>query len=55
MDVNDIRDTLEARAERAIARARELGADQAEAGLSHDEGLRVTVRVGELESVERLL
>jgi PmbA protein len=30
-----------------------LGADQAEAGVSYEEGLSVTVRMGEVESVER--
>lgn len=33
--------------------ARRLGVEQAEAGVSYDEGLSVTVRLGELESVER--
>jgi PmbA protein len=33
--------------------ARRWGADQAEAGVSFDEGLSVTVRMGEIESVER--
>jgi PmbA protein len=37
----------------AIALARAGGAEQAEVGVSHDEGLSVTVRMGELESVER--
>jgi PmbA protein len=40
-------------AAQAVELARRLGADQAEAGASHDEGLSVTVRMGELESVER--
>lgn len=38
---------------RAVERARALGADHAEAGASHDEGMTVSVRLGELESVER--
>jgi PmbA protein len=38
---------------RAVEKARELGADHAEAGVSHDEGMSVSVRLGELESVER--
>src|SRR5690606_23271911 len=38
---------------RTIDLARKHGASQAEAGVSHDEGLAVTVRLGELESVER--
>ena len=37
----------------AVELAKRLGADQAEASASHDEGLSVTVRIGELESVER--
>ena len=37
----------------AVALARKQGADQAEVGASYEEGLSVTVRMGELESVER--
>lgn len=40
-------------AAQAIELAARFGADQAEAGVSFDEGLSVTVRLGELESVER--
>ncbi len=40
-------------AAQAVELAKRLGADQAEAGVSYDEGLSVTVRMGELESVER--
>jgi PmbA protein len=53
MDANAVRDSLTQSAERAVEIARRLGADQAEAGVSYDEGLSVTVRLGELESVER--
>lgn len=45
--------TLTSTAEQAIELARKLGADQAEAAVSQDEGLSVTVRMGEVESVER--
>ena len=53
MDTNRIRQSLESTACEAVELARRLGADQAEAAISHDEGFSVTVRVGELESVER--
>ncbi len=53
MDLDAVRQSLEAAAADAVERARKLGADQAEAGASFDEGLNVTVRMGELESVER--
>jgi PmbA protein len=53
MDRNGVAQSLEQVASQAVALARRLGADQAEAGASHDEGLSVTVRMGELESVER--
>jgi PmbA protein len=53
MDSEAVRQSLEAAATYAVERARSLGADQAEAGVSFDEGLTVTVRMGELESVER--
>jgi PmbA protein len=52
MDRN-VADSLASVAQRAVELARRLGADQAEAGVSFDEGLSVTVRMGELESVER--
>ncbi len=41
------------RASQAIALAQKLGADQSEAGISTDAGFNVTVRMGEIESVER--
>ena len=53
MDVIEARQTLTDTAAGAIRLARRLGADQAEAGASFEEGLSVTVRLGELESVER--
>ncbi|HEY5624090.1 MAG TPA: metalloprotease PmbA [Gammaproteobacteria bacterium] len=53
LDVPAVQASLESTAEQAVRVARSLGADQAEAGLSYDEGLSVTVRMGELESVER--
>ncbi|MFL2546034.1 MAG: metalloprotease PmbA [Candidatus Rariloculaceae bacterium] len=53
MDVTGVQQSLERTATEAVELARSLGADEAEAGLSYDEGLSVTVRLGELESVER--
>jgi PmbA protein len=53
MDVNSVANSLTAVAEKAVELARRHGATQAEAGASYDEGLSVTVRMGELESVER--
>lgn len=53
MDVTGLQASLAERAKRAVELARARGADEAEAGMSHDEGLSVTVRLGELESVER--
>jgi PmbA protein len=53
MDVQAVQDSLQETAVEAVRIARSLGAHQAEAGLSFDEGLSVTVRMGELESVER--
>jgi PmbA protein len=53
MDVNEVANTLRSVAAQAVDVARRLGADQAEAGVSYEEGLSVTVRMGELESVER--
>ena len=53
MDEQSVRKTLLAAAERAVAAASRQGASQAEAGVSFDEGLSVTVRLGEVESVER--
>jgi PmbA protein len=53
MDREKVAESLSTVAARAVELARRLGADQAEAGASYDEGLSVTVRMGELESVER--
>ena len=53
METTRISRLLASTATEAIDLARRLGADQAEAGISHDEGFSVTVRMGELESVER--
>ena len=53
METSRISQLLESTASEAVDLARRLGADQAEAGISHDEGFSVTVRLGELESVER--
>ena len=53
METSRISQLLESTATQAVGLARRLGADQAEAGISHDEGFSVTVRMGELESVER--
>jgi len=53
MDGAETRQALEALASEAVKLAQRLGADQAEAGASFEEGLSVTVRLGELESVER--
>ena len=53
MDTARISRLLESTAAEAVGLARRLGADQAEAGISHEEGYSVTVRMGELESVER--
>ncbi|HEY8519755.1 MAG TPA: metalloprotease PmbA [Gammaproteobacteria bacterium] len=53
MDLPALRESLAALAAHAVELARRNGADQAEAGASHDEGLSVTVRMGDIESVER--
>ena len=53
MDTAQIGQLLESTVSDAVGLARRLGADQAEAGISHEEGFSVTVRMGELESVER--
>ncbi|HSG63600.1 MAG TPA: metalloprotease PmbA [Gammaproteobacteria bacterium] len=53
MDQLEAREALRTTAIEAVDLARRLGADQAEAGVSYEEGLSVTVRLGELESVER--
>src|SRR5690242_19568043 len=48
-----VAESLQTIAAQAVALARRQGADQAEVGASYEEGLSVTVRMGELESVER--
>ena len=53
MDANIVQGELERCAARAVDIAARMGADQFEACASYDEGLSVTVRMGELESVER--
>lgn len=53
MDADQVQRSLSATAQEAVELARKLGVEQAEAGISYDEGLSVTVRLGELESVER--
>ena len=53
MDPNATLEQLKTFAVQAVELARRQGADQAEVGASYEEGLSVTVRMGELESVER--
>ena len=53
MDAHEVQQSLQATAEEAVKVARTLGADQVETFVSYTEGLSVTVRMGELESVER--
>ncbi len=53
MDEYAVGQSLQAVAAQAVELARRHGADQAEVGVSYEEGLSVTVRMGELESVER--
>jgi PmbA protein len=53
MDAHAVGESLQGFAAQAVALARRQGADQAEVGVSYEEGLSVTVRMGELESVER--
>jgi PmbA protein len=53
MDRIAVAESLGAVASQAVELARRHGADQAEVGVSYEEGLSVTVRMGELESVER--
>jgi PmbA protein len=53
MDQHAVGESLKTVAAHAVALARRQGADQAEVGASYEEGLSVTVRMGELESVER--
>lgn len=43
---------LASRAEQALALARELGADAAEVGASVDQGVEISVRLGDVETVE---
>ena len=53
MQTTTTADSLVNAATRAVDLATRSGADQAEVGVTFDEGLSVTVRLGELESVER--
>jgi PmbA protein len=53
MDDKGVEASLETVAAQAVELAKRLGADEAEAGVSYEEGLSVTVRMGEVESVER--
>jgi PmbA protein len=53
MDQKRTAESLADVASHTVELARRFGADQVEAGVSYDEGLSVTVRMGELESVER--
>jgi PmbA protein len=53
MDQHAVGESLKGVAARAVELARRHGSDQAEVGVSYEEGLSVTVRMGELESVER--
>ncbi len=53
MDVDEAQETLLETATDVVNLARQMGADHAEAGASFEEGLTVTARLGELESVER--
>ena len=53
MDIDQVQRSLKLRAQEAVEFARKLGVEQAEAGISYDEGLTTTVRLGALESVER--
>lgn len=53
MDKTAVAQSLDSIAAQAVDIARRHGADQAEVGVSYEEGLSVTVRMAELESVER--
>ena len=53
MDIDQVQQSLKLRAREAVEFARKLGVEQAEAGVSYNQGLTTTVRLGELESVER--
>lgn len=53
MDKNALESSLKEVAVRTVELAQKLGATQTEVGTSADEGLGVTVRMGDIESVER--
>ena len=53
MDVDQVQQSLKNTAQEAVEHALKLGVEQAEVGVSYDEGFSVTVRLGELESIER--
>jgi len=53
LEINALEKSLQATAARTVELAQSLGATQSEVGVSADEGLSVTVRMGEIESVER--
>jgi PmbA protein len=53
LDPSELGSSLRASAAHAIDLARSLGATQSEVAATADEGLTVTVRMGEIESVER--
>jgi PmbA protein len=53
MDRGAVLETLRAAASSAIGSAQRSGVDAAEVSASYEEGLAVTVRLGEVESVER--
>lgn len=53
MDVNKVQQSLKNTAQEAVEHARKLCVEQAEVGVSYDEGFSVTVRLGEMESIER--
>lgn len=53
MNVTELSASLADIAHRTVELAQARGAEQAEVGVSQDEGLSVSVRLGELESVER--
>lgn len=53
MEIHTLEASLKKTAARTVELAQSLGATQSEAGVSADEGLNVTVRMGDIESVER--
>ena len=55
MNIDSLEASLKDTAARTVELAQSLGAEQSEVGVSADEGLSITVRMGELESVERQL